>query len=96
MFALCNRIAYNGIMVNGVQRNTDDPDSPDPFGKNNLPNPLIAPSHWADEPANTPGTHLQPNQIERLKKVLDYLRIRGIEKSAILSTKPPIWGSVRH
>jgi hypothetical protein len=88
MFTLCNQIAYNGIMVNGVQRNTDDPNSPDPFGKDNLPGLLIATSHWVDEPADTPGTHLQPNQIKRLKKALDYLRARGVEESSIIAISP--------
>jgi hypothetical protein len=88
MFTLCNRIAYNGIMVNGVRRNTDDPNSFDSFDEDNPLGILIAPSHWAHEPADTPGTHLQSNQIKRLKKALDYLRARGVEESAIIAISP--------
>jgi hypothetical protein len=88
MFTLCNQIAYNGIMVNGVRRNTDGPNNSDPFGGDQHAGPRIAASHWAHEPANTPGTHLQPNQIQRFKRALDYLGSRGVQGSAIIAISP--------
>ncbi|WP_277051011.1 hypothetical protein [Ruania albidiflava] len=60
MFSLCNQIAYNGIMVNGVHRDADGPADHDPFHE--CSGPVIAPSHWADEPAHTRGTHLQQSR----------------------------------
>lgn len=86
MFTLCNQIAYNGIMVNGVHRELDDPDKPDRFDSPTAP--LIAPSHWADEPAIRPGSHLQPNQIGRLKRALTYLKDQGIEASDVIAISP--------
>ena len=84
MFTLCNQIAYNNLMVNGVHRDLDDPDErfDSPTG------PLIAPSYWADEPANSPGSHLQPSQIERLEKALAYLKDRGIPPSKVIAISP--------
>jgi superfamily I DNA and/or RNA helicase len=86
MFTLCNQIAYNGIMVNGVHRELDDPDKPDRFDRPTAR--LIAPSHWADEPANSPGSHLQPNQIGRLERALAYLKDEGIEASDVIAVSP--------
>jgi AAA domain len=86
MFTLCNQIAYNGIMVNGVHRELDDPDKPDRFESPTAP--LIARSYWADEPANRPGSHLQPNQIGRLERALAYLKDQGIEASDVIAISP--------
>src|SRR5258708_1895564 len=86
MFTLCNQIAYNGIMVNGVHRELDDPDKPDRFDSPTAP--LIAPSHWADEPAGSPGSHLQPNQIGRLQSALAYLKDQDIEASDVIAISP--------
>jgi hypothetical protein len=86
MFTLCNQIAYNGIMVNGVHRILDDPGKPDRF--DSLAAPLIAASHWADEPASRPGSHLQPNQIDRLRSALGYLRDHGIDASDVIAISP--------
>ena len=86
MFTLCNQIAYNGIMVNGVHRELDDPDKPDRFDSPTAP--LIAPSHWADEPAGSPGSHLQPNQIGRLQRALAYLKDQDIEASDVIAISP--------
>jgi AAA domain len=86
MFALCNQIAYNGIMVNGVHRVLDDPGEPDRFDSPAAP--LIAASHWADEPASRPGSHLQPNQIDRFEKALAYLNDHGIQASDIIAISP--------
>lgn len=84
MFALCNQIAYNNLMINGVHRDLDDPDEhfDSPTG------PLIAASYWADEPASSPGSHLQPSQIERLEKALAYLNDHGIPPSEVIVISP--------
>lgn len=71
MFTLCNQIAYDGLMVNGVYRRLDDQESPDTFDA--LEGPIVTRTRWLDSPAPTPGTHLQPNQIERLKSAIAYL-----------------------
>lgn len=71
MFTLCNEIAYDGLMVNGVYRKLDDQKSPDTFDA--LEGPIVTRTRWLDEPAPHPGTHLQPNQIERLKVAIAYL-----------------------
>jgi hypothetical protein len=81
MFSLCNQIAYNGIMVNGVHRKSSDPFNEDAT-------PLIAASHWVDEPAGTPGRHLQPNQIDRLERALAYLRGVGVTESNVIAISP--------
>jgi AAA domain len=86
MFTLCNQIAYNDIMVNGVHRELDDPDRLDRFDSPTAP--LIASSRWVDEPANSPGSHLQPNQIDRLKRALAYLKSQGIEASDVIAISP--------
>jgi len=86
MFTLCNQIAYNGLMVNGVHRTLDDPGRPDRFDGPTAP--LIAPSHWADEPGRSPGSHVQPNQIERFEKALAYLSGQGIEASDVVAISP--------
>jgi superfamily I DNA and/or RNA helicase len=80
MFTLCNDIAYSGIMVNGVHR--------DPYVGGDPTHPPIAASHWVDEPATIPGTHLQPNQIERLKRAIDYLTGHDVPESDIIAISP--------
>jgi hypothetical protein len=84
MFALCNQIAYNNLMVNGVNRELDDANE----RFDSLTGPLIAPSYWADEPASNPGSHLQPSQIERLKRALDYLKDHGVPPSDVIVISP--------
>ncbi|HLS73169.1 MAG TPA: AAA domain-containing protein [Actinomycetaceae bacterium] len=86
MFSLCNQIAYNGIMVNGVHRDADGPAEHDPFHERS--GPLIAPSHWADEPAHTRGTHLQENQIARFEGALRYLAEKGVDASKVIAISP--------
>ncbi len=83
MFTLCNDIAYNGIMVNGVKGRLGDPDRPDLF--DSVAGPVIASSHWVDEPALTRGTHLQENQIARLEKALAYLYDNGISLGDVIA-----------
>lgn len=86
MFSLCNQIAYNGIMVNGVHRDLADPDRPDRFDRPS--SPLIAASHWAHEPAKNSGSHVQPNQIQRATGALVYLEVQGIDASEIIVISP--------
>ena len=86
MFSLCNRIAYNDIMVSGVVRRPDSEEHPDPFG--NTAEPRIAPSQWLHEPALTPGTHLQPNQLARLETELQRLHADGIPYADIIAISP--------
>lgn len=86
MFSLCNDIAYNGIMVNGVTRTLDNPNKPDLFHSSTGPN--IAASYWVDVPALTTGNHLQENQIARLEKALSYLAERGITPADVIAISP--------
>lgn len=77
MFSLCNQIAYNGIMVNGVHRGARE------STWSGIPH-----SRWLDEPANINETHLQPNQIRRLQQVLEDLERRGIPYSDMIAISP--------
>jgi hypothetical protein len=86
MFTLCNDIAYNGIMVNGVNRRLDDPEKPDRF--DGPDGPAIWPSGWVDEPARTPGTHLQGDQISRMESALAYLKTQGIDPGEVIAISP--------
>jgi len=88
MFSLCNDIAYGGIMINGVHRKLDDPEKLDLFDRLEPPTAIIAKSHWADEPADKPGTHLQPGQIDRVERAIDYLCRKGIRVSDIIVISP--------
>jgi superfamily I DNA and/or RNA helicase len=88
MFSLCNEIAYNGIMVNGVHRDLIGAGMPDRFDGVDASAPLIAGSHWADEPAGTRGSHLQPNQIDRLERALRYLDDHDIDASEVITVSP--------
>lgn len=85
MFTLCNQIAYDGIMVNGVHR---DADTPDIFGRPGSGAPLIAPSRWTHEPARTAGSHLQPNQVHRLERAIEYLNSHGVDNCDIIAISP--------
>jgi hypothetical protein len=86
MFSICNEIAYNGIMVNGVTRSPGESKPSDLF--DTLDGPRIAPSHWAHEPAVQSGTHLQPSQIERFTKALAYLAERGVGPAEVIAVSP--------
>lgn len=86
MFRLCNEIAYNSMMVRGVVR-LPDPAHPGPFDETPY-GPLVAPSHWVDEPAIVSGSHLQPQEIARLEKALRYLSERGVPPSEIIALSP--------
>lgn len=83
MFTICNDLAYNGIMVNGINRSPDDADL---FGS--FTDHQIYPSFWADTPATQSGTHLQTNQIERLRRAIDHLGENGVDPSDIIAISP--------
>lgn len=87
MFTLCNRLAYNGIMINGVPPRTSGPGASNPF--DDTPSgPRVAWSHWADEPSPTPGSHLQAKEIARLENALAYLRDKGVPASDVIAISP--------
>lgn len=86
MFSLCNEIAYNGIMVNGVKPAIDDPSKPGCF--DTVDGPRIKRSQWLDEPALSSGTHLQENQIARLEAELADLKAAGIDSSKVIAISP--------
>src|SRR5699024_2363208 len=83
MFSLCNQIAYNGIMVNGVHRDADGPAEHDPFHERS--GPLIAPSHWADEPAHTRVTALQKDWSARFEGARRYLAEKGFDACKVVA-----------
>ena len=80
MFSLFNDIAYNGIMVSGVTRHPDHFDRPN--------DPRIPASRWLDEAATTSGTHLQRNQIARLRLEIEALREGGIAAGDMIAISP--------
>lgn len=86
MFSFCNRIAYNDLMVSGVQRVLDDPAKPDLF--DSLSGPRVTPSRWIHIPSGTSGSHLQQNQIEELQRALGYLTGQGIPLSDVFAISP--------
>lgn len=86
MFSISNQIAYEGIMVNGVHRKIDDTNHPDLFDRPD--GYRIYPSFWADEPAPVSGSHLQINQIERLRGALNYLGKMGVDYSDVIAISP--------
>lgn len=87
MFSLCNAIAYNGMMIHGVPAAPAGADAKDLYAAREG-GPVVAWSYWADEPARTPGTHLQPNQIERFGNAMTYLQSKGVDASAVIAISP--------
>lgn len=86
MFDLCNKLAYNGIMVNGVHRRLDNPDKPDRYDSPG--GPIIWPSYWADTPATEKGKHLQQGQIERLERALKRLQKKNVLMTDVIAISP--------
>ncbi|AWG01783.1 AAA family ATPase [Clavibacter michiganensis subsp. insidiosus] len=85
MFTICNRMAYAGLMFHAVP-DRSDATPPDRF--DGPDGPRITPSHWADEPATTPGSHLQPGQLERTRSAIDYLLGLGVGAEEIIAISP--------
>ncbi|UKF26739.1 DEAD/DEAH box helicase [Clavibacter nebraskensis] len=79
MFTICNRMAYAGLMFHATVQ-ADRFDGPD--------GPRVSPSHWVDEPATTPGSHLQPGQLARTRNAIEYLLGLGISAEEIIAISP--------
>lgn len=85
MFTISNELAYDGMMVNAVDRSSEELarfDGPDP------PRARVAVSYWADVPATTAGTHLQRDQIDQLRDVIDTVKAQGVQNSEIIAIAP--------
>lgn len=78
MFSLCNKIAYNGLMVSAVSRKSS------PSGKKDL----IQESSWFDIKATHQGTHVQDEQITRLVEEVDALRRMRVSPRDIIAVSP--------
>ena len=83
MFTLCNTIAYDGIMISGVAAHTDPADLFD-----GADGARVAPSEWIDVPADERGSHLQRQQIARLRTLIVDLGHRGVKPSQIIVISP--------
>jgi hypothetical protein len=87
MFSLCNRMAYDGMMVSAVHRRLDDPEHPDLFDGPDG-EPRILASQWFNVPATTSGTHLQDEQIVQVRRLLEDLGDQGIATSQMIAISP--------
>ena len=83
MFTLCNTIAYNRIMISGVAAHTDPADLFD-----GADGPRVPPSAWIHVPADERGSHLQQQQIDRLRTLIVDLGRRGVKPSQIIAISP--------
>lgn len=91
MFSLCNEIAYNGLMINGVVKAPVTPEKPDYFDgphPDDASKPRTAISFWADEEPSTPGSHLQTGEIARVRKALNYIRSTGLGYKDVIVISP--------
>ncbi len=86
MFSLCNEIAYGNMMVSGVHRLLDDLQHPDRYDTHM--GPRVVSSRWLDVPARERGTHLQKNEIDRLRAAIDSLIAQGVPLSEIIAISP--------
>jgi hypothetical protein len=79
MFTISNRIAYENFMISGVTR---DQDARDRFTG-------VPASQWIHVPASSPGTHLQAQEIEKLRACIDDLLDRhGFTADDIIAIAP--------
>lgn len=79
MFTICNRIAYDNFMITGVRR---DEQSTKRFAEVPL-------SQWIHVPACSPGTHLQADEIDRLRRCIrDLLDCHGFDPADIIAISP--------
>ena len=83
MFTLSNDLAYGGLMVSGVTRGGPDKDMYQRTG-----DAAVFVSAWMDTPARVPGTHLQPNQIERVRRGIEVCAAKGIPYGEIIAISP--------
>ncbi len=83
MFGLCNSIAYDGIMINGLEPRASQNDLFDgPDG------PRVLPSQWIDVPAGVQGSHMQPGQVEKLREFISVLKDGHVSPSRIIAISP--------
>ena len=86
MLSLSNELAYHGLMVPGARQ--DPPDPHDVFSLPASAETRVVESFWADSPATTAGTHVQPDEVVRARKVLDYLGARGVPMTQVMALSP--------
>jgi superfamily I DNA and/or RNA helicase len=75
MFEICNTIAYEGLMINGVRDRSD-------------PMPGLPTSRWLDVPAADQGSHLQREEIRRLAAALEDLTRQAVKMSHVIAVSP--------
>jgi hypothetical protein len=79
MFTICNEIAYEGLMINGVRRGSHPSDPIE-----NVPR-----SQWIHLPAATAGKHLQVKEIDCLQACIDSLISQhGFAPNEIIAISP--------
>lgn len=80
MFKFCNKHVYNNMMIQGVVRtgNSNDLFSTD----------RIMSSRWLEVSSSVAGNHLQPEQIQVLKKLIGYLVSKQVNPSDIIVITP--------
>lgn len=89
MFSLSNTMAYDGLMIQATPARGPAADStamPDLF--DGPGGPLVQPSFWADVPATQAGSHLQLEEIARVRGALDYLKSRGVQPTQVIAISP--------
>ena len=75
MFEVSNRIAYEGMMIDGTQGRADAV-------------PALPPSVWFHVSATSSGSHLQRPEIDRLEALLRSLDGRGVAMSRVIAVSP--------
>lgn len=86
MFSICNEIAYDNRMVNGVHRNLNDPDNPDRFDPGGQTK--IYKSYWRDVPGKVAGSHVQPEEFDVLRNALRHCAQNGLTGKDIIVITP--------
>jgi superfamily I DNA and/or RNA helicase len=79
MFTLCNKIAYDNLMISGLTRND----------QSRMRLAVVPESHWIHIPAKSLGTHLQPEEIRRLERCIqDLVDRHGFKPADIIAISP--------
>lgn len=76
MFSLCNELAYNNMMVNGL------------VGKTASKYQNLYHSYWRHVKGNHPGTHLQRDEIRHFQDAMAWLLKNEIEPSEVIVISP--------